>query len=441
MIRKISTQDVVSKNSSKSDEPTRRERDFLIERLSRKHNTASIADSPAKLKKHHKKNFNLGKKWIWFCIPILLIAVLFLVMQFLVSASVTVTPKKTILQIDSKLTALFDATTTPDALTYQIITLSAKESEISTSTGTVASKPTKASGQITIFNNYSSASQTLVKNTRFQTPDGLIYRIQNTINVPGTHVVNGKSVPGSLSVTVFADQTGSKYNIDLVDFTIPGFANDANRFAKIFARSKTAMIGGADENSFGVSPSDRQIAQDKMEARLKQQLLRQVQAQKTVNSVIFDSASKISFTHLADSAGSDAQHVVLNEQGTISSVVFDKKAVSKILAGNSLDLVGARAGNSAEIRGLESLHFISTASSTSTWPTKTITFTLSGPIDLVGVVDTNKFAQDIKGISKSDLQNVVVNFPTIDNVKVSLKPFWKTSLPLEASKIKIEVAN
>lgn len=452
MIRKISVQDVVPKRTAKSgrsvDEPTasdtnRRERDFLIERLSRKRTTSTVVAPAVKTTKTRTrssggnfKKFGFRNKWFWFGLPIVLIIILFVVLQFMVSAVLTVTPKKLTVQVDTKLVASLSATSSPNTLAYQIITLNASDDETVAATGTVSTKPQKASGQISIFNSYSSAPQTLISNTRFETTDGLIYRTQNTIVVPGMTTAGGKTVPGSITVKVVADQTGSKYNIDTVDFTIPGFKTDSSRYTKIFGRSKTTMTGGSDGNSLGVSEADRQTAQTNIETRLRDSLLKQAQSQKTVDSVIFDAASKISFQHLPDTAGVDPKHVIIHEQGTISSVAFDKKMLGKLFLTDAITKVG----NSAEIHGIESLHFIAAVSSTTPiWQAKPFNFTLTGPVDVVGVVNTNKLLQDIEGIPQTDLFKVLANYPTIEKVNVVLKPFWKSSFPKDSSKIKIDI--
>lgn len=442
MIRKISVQDVVSKrDTSTASDPRSRERDYLIERLTRKHSSAPIADvrvkTPKKQPPRRKRSvFGFGNKWIWISSPLVLILFAFVVLQFMFSATVTVKPKQLTVPVNAKLAASHNATTSTSTLMYQIITLSDIDSETVFATGTVATNPQKASGQITIFNNYSSESQTLIASTRFETADGLIYRIPNTIKIPGLTKSGGESVPGSVTVTVTADQVGSKYNIGMTDFTIPGFKNDANRYAKIFARSKTAMTGGSDGSSFGVSDTVRNNARERIEKRLKENLLRQVKSQKTADSVIFDEASKISFRPLADTAGDDAQHAVIHEQGTISAVVFDKKMLSKMLFGDAI----VKVGNNAEIHGLENLRFSAAVSSTSpVWQAKLFDFTLAGSIDVVGVVDTNKLLQDVLGILRSDLTKVLSNYPTVDKAAATVKPFWKKTFPTDASKIKVEI--
>src|SRR5208337_1616852 len=66
----------------------------------------------------------------------------------------------------------------------------------------------KAQGTITIYNAYSSSQQTLVAATRFVTPAGKIFRLVNSVVVPGAAVTNGQIVPSSIAVPVVADQVG-----------------------------------------------------------------------------------------------------------------------------------------------------------------------------------------------------------------------------------------
>jgi hypothetical protein len=444
MIRKISTQDVVSKHSSNS-EPARRERDFLIERLTRKHVAASIADSPAKVLKRSPRQDRSsvsffkkipGNKWIWIATPIILVAIIFIVMQILTSGTVTVIPKQEKISIDTKLSASMSATSSISALSYQIITLNAVESQTVVATSDVPTKPTKASGKITVFNSFSKSSQPLIKNTRFETESGLIYRISDNIVVPGISEVDGKNVPGSITVTVTADQTGSKYNIDMADFTIPGFKTNAERYSKIFARSSTAMNGGSDGGSLGVDEETRKKAELAIDERLKENLLRQVKAQKTANSIIFDSANKISFQSLPDTQGGNPSQITIRRQGTISAVGFDKTALGKLLLSDAISRVGGK----AEIQGLEDLHFIAAVSSTSpVWQIKPFSFTLTGSVSVIGVVDSEKLAEDLADRPKSTLTGVLSNYPTIDKATGSVSPFWKTRFPASASKIKIDL--
>lgn len=77
-------------------------------------------------------------------------------------------------------------------------------------TGQNANVNSKAQGTITIYNDYSAAPQELVATTRFVTPDGKIFRIVNTVTVPGATVAaNGTITPSSIDTPIIADQGGS----------------------------------------------------------------------------------------------------------------------------------------------------------------------------------------------------------------------------------------
>lgn len=127
----------------------------------------------------------------------------------------------------------------------------------------------KASGIIVIFNSFDAEPQVLVANTRFQAHNGKIYRIPQSVTVPGLTVKDGKQVPGSIEVTVIADQPGPDSNQGLTDFTIPGFQGTP-KFEDIYARSKTKIEGGVTGKAKVVTQDDIDAAQRTLEQNLKE---------------------------------------------------------------------------------------------------------------------------------------------------------------------------
>ena len=81
----------------------------------------------------------------------------------------------------------------------------------------------KATGQVVIYNNYSTVSQKLIATTRLESKAGKIYRLVETITVPGQKTVAGKVTPGAVETKIIADVAGGGYNNPLTDFTLPGF--------------------------------------------------------------------------------------------------------------------------------------------------------------------------------------------------------------------------
>ncbi len=112
-------------------------------------------------------------------------------------------------------------------------------------TGQSAGSGTKSSGTISITNAFSEVSQSLVATTRFELPDGRIYRLVNGVTVPGMKTEDGKTVPGKVEARVIAESAGTKYNISTGTFTIPGFKGGP-KFEKITAEVKGTFTGGSD---------------------------------------------------------------------------------------------------------------------------------------------------------------------------------------------------
>ncbi len=90
-----------------------------------------------------------------------------------------------------------------------------------------------AAGTVTIYNNWSQ-TQPLTATTRLLTPDGVLFRIKQRVDIP----------PGSKleNVEVYADQPGASGNIEPTTFTIPGLWEGLQD--QIYAESFEPMTGG-----------------------------------------------------------------------------------------------------------------------------------------------------------------------------------------------------
>lgn len=151
------------------------------------------------------------------------------------------------LNLDFKVTS--DATISTidfknDKIPGQSIKLEKELSDQFIATG-VQDKESKAEGKITIYNEFGLSPQRLVKNTRFKSNNGSIFRLKGDISVPGATIKDGKVVsPGIIVTEVIADQVGPNYNIEPSDFTIPGFEGTP-KFIAFYGKSSDAMSGGS----------------------------------------------------------------------------------------------------------------------------------------------------------------------------------------------------
>lgn len=359
--------------------------------------------------------------------------VIFAVSLLFSGARITVQEK----EVPSVLEGTFNAYRDPAAgeLAYQVMTLTEEGSRTIPATGTEKVE-TRASGKIVIFNAYSNTSQKLITNTRFESPDGLIYRIDRSIFVPGQTTKDGEVIPGSIEVTVYADFPGEEYNIDLVDFTIPGLKNDA-RDGKIFARSKTAMTGGFSGNVPTASESDLNQARTVLQSELRERLLEEVDAQKPEPFVVYPESHFFTFEQLP-LVEESADSVIVREKATLHTVMFDIKDLSRYIA---QETVADYDGNTVVIDNIENIE-VSFVNKDTLAPAEdeSISVTMAGTPHISWTYDADKLREDLAGKPKSDIEKILSLHPGIDTAEIVIRPFWKKFFPERLARIKVREA-
>lgn len=346
---------------------------------------------------------------------------------------VLITPRQNEVAVDAQ----FSASSTPDTsgLAYQTMTIMKDGKLTVTATGEERAD-TKASGTIIVYNDYNSEPQTLVANTRFQTPQGLIFRTPEKIIVPGKKVENGKSVPGSIEIKIIADKPGPDYNLALTDFTIPGFKGDP-KFSKFYGRSKTPTQGGFSGMRPKVEESKVSAARDKIKSELEASLLRQSEKDIPEGYIMPTGAYFISYESLENN-GLPTGNVEISERATFHGIIFKKADLAAEIAKKTNGGKGNPADN---MIGTKSLMFATkAASSTSPWANPTINFTLRGTTTLVSAVDTEKLKDELAGKPRKSLNAILAGYPSVARAQVTIRPFWKSSFPANKDEIEIVLA-
>jgi hypothetical protein len=386
---------------------------------------AEFEENRSRRPRRNLMNFN--KKSLYIAGGVLgVIALAIIITSIFHSALVTVMPHTA----TSALNGDFVAKKTPAAneLGYQAITVDQTGSETVKATGQ-KQVSTRASGTITIFNNYSSAVQRLIKNTRFATPEGLIFRISDSVTVPGKK----GTIPGSIDATVVADEAGTTYNVGLKDFTIPGFKGDP-RYSTFYARSKTPLAGGFVGVQKIVSDADRAKAKADIESKIHDDLIKQITAKRSADTIIYDSAYTVEYKMLPDEVIA-ADQVSIKEQGTLSAAAFDKKALSSALART---LIPGYKGDVVTIPLASA--FVFTPKDFKPATADSISFHLSGTAAFEWVYDEVALKNALKGQPRSNTQAVIGKFPMIEKADISIRPFWSRSFPSSVDKITIKKA-
>lgn len=367
---------------------------------------------------------------VWVIAAIFLIVLVFAFSFLFSGAKVVVQPKQNKVLVDAHFEAWREQK--PEGLSYESMSIEKIGSKIVEATGEKDVK-IKAFGRIVIFNNFDSASQRLIKNTRFETPDGLIYRIDKSVVVPGQETRNGKIIPGSIEVVVYADEPGEKYNIGLTDFTIPGFKGSP-RFEGFFARSRTEIEGGFVGRKLVVEQEVLEKTKKEIQNDLQKQILNEAFSQKPKGSYLYEDAVFIEFKSLPDIEKEDG--VEINEKAILYGILFDKNMFARYIAKNT---IAGFDNNPVEIIDAEELVFaILNKENVRPWEEDSFTFTLNGNAQVVWIFDEEQLKNDLLGRAKDALPTVLSGYSSIDQAEVILRPFWKRALPDKPSKIKIE---
>jgi hypothetical protein len=379
---------------------------------------------------HNKsiKKAKRGNKRLWIGLSVVaVVGLAILVSTVFHGADVLVSPKVVAANVGGDYAA--KKTAAKGELAFESITVKQTGSEAVKASGEETVNK-KATGVVVIYNNYSSASQRLIKNTRFETPEGLIYRITDSVTVPG----KTGTTPGQVEAVITADETGDKYNAGLKDFTIPGFKGDP-RYSAFYARSKTALAGGFSGVRKVVAESDRKAAEEKIRSKLRTELLTIIKKQVTEDKLFFDKGYSIDFVSLPEEAMSNSE-VLVKVEGSLSAAVFNKKAFSSYAASKAIK---GYQNDAVIIKDPESI-FFTPKSDFRPATNPAVSFTLSGTPSFEWIYDESVLKDALKGADRDEVVGILQKFPMIEKADISIRPFWRGSFPDSVSRINIKKA-
>ncbi len=369
--------------------------------------------------------------WLWLVVFVLVAVLGILAMIALRGTSVSVIPRSHTVIFDetSRFTAYPKDAAATGSLTYTTQVVEIEDSEPVESTGTVHAEE-KASGSITVFNNYQTSPVKLVKNTRFEAPRGLIFRAPADIVVPG----KSGSTAGQVTVTVVADAAGDQYNIAPAKLTVPGLKGSAE-FDQVYAQSSTAFTGGFSGDRPGVSEGALAGARSAVRARLEQKVREAITALSNDSIATFPELAQVSYVDLPttqETAGARIHEKVTASVPLMSAPDF-ALAVARTVSAET---------DNAQIKMVGMKDFGGLLVSASTTPgVDPVQFQLTGQAMLVWQVNGDELAQALAGRDQSAFQTIVTGFPGIQSATARIEPFWSSTFPGDASRIRIKIAD
>lgn len=332
-------------------------------------------------------------------------------------ASVAVTPTQNAVTLDGQFIASADGD-----LPFEVLTVEKVGSASVPSEG-LETVEQSAQGSIVITNRQ-DVPQQLIKNTRFETPDGLVFRIRDSVTVPAA---------GTLTATVYADATGDAYNVGPTTFTLPGLAG-TSMYDLVSAASSEPMRGGFSGERASVDEATREARGASIREGLAPQIDTALRAAVPEGYILLPGASRVAYEPQPDGPGTD-DSVELSEKATATAVIFPEGALARAIAYQS---VGSYSGEPISLGDTAGLTLAPVGDLPVPGATE-FAFGLSGGARLVWDVDGPKIAAAVAGKTRESAGTLIAGFPEVDRAEFVLRPFWSRTYPQDPERITVTV--
>ncbi len=381
----------------------------------------------------HKKTTG---RWLTLVSGILLLAAsIFVLYVFLrpAQAIVTIVPniKEIVLAEDYIHVAYKEAGPGQLAYTVASTTVSASVTVEADQSKTVEEK---AAGILEIYNDYSSKPQRIIRNTRFESPDGKIYRSRKPFTIPG----KTSAGPGVTEIKVYAENPGEDYNQKLATkFTLPALTGKAHE--GITAIAKTQISGGYKGKRFTISDEKKEAELTKLREQIRQTAFKKSLQSVGDDMVTFEEALFVDFSD-PEYDYSKKGKVTIALDATVLVPIFNKYDFARELLSPSdaeLDFTGV---NRIYIDNMEDLDIkLISKDSVKLQEDELIKFTASGKAKARYYLDKEAIKKELAGKTTMVAKYIKADYLGIKDINAAITPIWKDSFPDNPDRIIIEI--
>ncbi len=377
-----------------------------------------------------------SSNWLYILLGVFIIIVGILSFLFLPKVEIKIIPKIEKLEFSLDLKVKEEASQvdfTNSEVPGQYFLVEREKSKEFLTTGE-EERESKAKGLVSLYNAYSSQSQTLVANTRFISSSGKLFRIPKSVVIPGATVKESKIIPNSTEVEVVADQPGEEYNIGPTTFSIPGFKGTP-KYTGFYAKSFQAMEGGYLGEVKIVIEEDLEAAKDSLSSELFQDLETELKSKipsdlKLIEGVLSGKVSQVFFNKKEGDVG---ESFTLKIKGLIRVLVFKEEDVKKIVESSvNLKITDNKISLPSTLHLNYSLDKID-------FDEKTMDLRLIVEEKIAWQINSEEIKKNIITKNEEGIRIYFSSYPGIEKAEVKLWPFWVKKAPNNKNKIKVKV--
>ncbi len=279
----------------------------------------------------------------------------------------------------------------------------------------------KAAGQITVFNDYSQPQPLIIK-TRFQSPNGQIYRLLEGITVPAK---------GKLTVRVEADQLGAESEIGPTKFILPALSQWRRKY--VYAES-AEPLERATSTQFIIT---KEIIEQATQS-LRNQLINEAKAEFSQNlntnqSILENSLVMETLKYsVSEKVGNQKPTFVVSLALGIKAIIADPNQLQQ-QAVESLPDLYKKPGTLTKIDPQSFTYEVTYLDENS----ENLLAQIKGEYTLaVAIINLDK--SQLKGLTKKQAEIYLKNLSGIEKVNIHL-PFWTKYLPTLEDHIDIQI--
>ncbi len=287
-------------------------------------------------------------------------------------------------------------------------------------------KPVPDFATVTVtIHNQQGGSQSLLPRTQLVNADGIKFRTDESVTVPGG---------GSVQVGATADQQGKEYNIEPSRFTIIKLSPQLQEL--VYAESSEPATGGERFEKAAIQ-GDIDDAQDALINELYSEAEDELQSKLSSDEqFVPEAVLKEVLDQSADvEPNTETDSYSVSAKVRVSTVVFDENNLLQL----AIAQLKAAMPETKELVSYNPQSFnYEIASFDQKAGTATITAKLTGvarPRLSNELLDKEK----IKGLSRQELSDHYGQFAEIERIEINLSPFWLTSLPTIVDHVDIEL--
>ncbi|MBI3630861.1 MAG: hypothetical protein HY221_00805 [Candidatus Sungbacteria bacterium] len=292
---------------------------------------------------------------------------------------------------------------------------------------------TRATARVKIYNQFSSAPQVLVKNTRFLTDTAVLYRLAQSVTIPGARIIQGKINAEAAEVQLIADVPGEQANhAGEVKLRIPGFKGTP-KYEGFFAVAPDGFSGGALGRMRVVSASDIGRAEVAVTKELYDTLEREMAVRIPSGLVFRDGLREIQMTKVdAPRASTPGEHFAVVASATARVLAFRESDIIELLKNLILkdDTSHSFVDGSWRFQyQVQNIDFDAGRAAVA----------LNGTIREVSVIRPDELSSLVAGKKGGSLDEALKTRQDVSGFSASFFPPWRRSAPGNPSGIKVIV--